>query len=147
MKWLVGMLRERDEEAGLEPQPGMEDLERLIAHVREAGLEVELRVEGGRRPLPIGIDLSAYRVVQEALTNALKHARAASAVVVVHYSDSDLTIEVTDDGVGAAPANGNGHGLLGMRERVAVFGGEFEAGPGARGGFAVRAHLPLEVGA
>jgi signal transduction histidine kinase len=145
MKRLVGMLREDDREAGLEPQPGVGDLDRLIAQVREAGLPVELRVEGAPRPLPIGVDLSAYRVVQEALTNALKHARAASAVVVLRYRDEDLAIEVTDDGVGSEPS-GNGHGLAGMRERVGVFGGRFEAGPGERGGFAVRALLPLEVG-
>jgi signal transduction histidine kinase len=146
MKRLVGMLREGDEEAGLEPQPGVGDLDRLLVHVREAGLPVELRVEGSPRPLPIGVDLSAYRLIQEALTNALKHAGAASALVVLDYRERALAIEVTDDGVGTADGNGHGHGLLGMRERVAIFGGELEAGPSDRG-FAVRALLPLEVGA
>jgi signal transduction histidine kinase len=144
MKRLVGILREGDHELGLEPQPGVADLERLVAHVREAGLAVDLRVEGKPRPLPIGVDLSAYRVVQEALTNALKHAQASSAVVVLRYRDDDLSIEITDDGVGASSA-GSGHGLAGMRERIAVFGGRFDAGPGERGGFAVRALLPLQA--
>jgi signal transduction histidine kinase len=146
MKRLVGMLREHDEETGLEPQPRLRDVERLVAQVREAGLQVELRVEGEPRPLPIGIDLSAYRVVQEGLTNALKHAGGgARATVTVSYREDGVAIEVSDDG--AAPAlPGGGHGLTGMRERVGVFGGTFDAGPRASGGFAVRALLPLESG-
>jgi signal transduction histidine kinase len=146
MKRLVGMLREHDEETGLEPQPRLRDVERLVAQVREAGLQVELRIEGEPRPLPIGIDLSAYRVVQEGLTNALKHAGGgARATVTVSYREDGVAIEVSDDG--AAPAlPGGGHGLTGMRERVGVFGGTFDAGPRASGGFAVRALLPLESG-
>jgi signal transduction histidine kinase len=146
MKRLVGMLREHDEEVGLEPQPRLRDLERLVAQVREAGLEVDLCVEGEPRPLPVGIDLSAYRVVQEGLTNALKHAGGARATVTVSYREDGLAIEVSDDG--SAPAGaGTGHGLVGMRERVGVFGGTFDAGPRESGGFAVRALLPLESGA
>lgn len=143
MKRLVGMLREEDEATGLGPQPGLADVDRLVAQVREAGLPVELRVEGVPRPLPIGVDLSAYRVVQEALTNALNHARGASAVVTIRYGENDLGVEVTDDGDSQEAGTG-GHGLIGMRERVGVFGGTFDAGPGEDGGFAVRAWLPLE---
>ena len=147
MKRLVGMLREHDEETVLEPQPRLRDVERLVAQVREAGLEVELRVEGDPRPLPVGIDLSAYRVVQEGLTNALKHAGAgARATVTVSYRKDGLAIEVSDDGSTVMQA-GAGHGLVGMRERVGVFGGTFDAGPRESGGFAVRALLPLEQGA
>jgi signal transduction histidine kinase len=143
MKRLVGMLREDDEEIGLSPQPGVSDIDRLAAQMREAGLPVELRVEGTARPVPIGVDLSAYRVVQEALTNALKHAGAASAVVTLRYGERDLTVEVTDEGAGHGVKPG-GHGLIGMRERVGIFGGTFEAGPRESGGFEVRALLPFE---
>ena len=143
MKRLVGMLREHDEEVGLAPQPGVAELERLVARMRDAGLPVELRIEGTPRPLPIGVDLSAYRVVQEALTNALKHAGASAALVTLHYGERDLTVEVTDEGPRRAEQPG-GHGLIGMRERVGIFGGTFEAGPRESGGFAVRALLPFE---
>lgn len=143
MKRLVGMLREHDDEIGLAPQPGVADLERLVARMRDAGLPVELRIEGTPRPVPIGVDLSAYRVVQEALTNALKHAGASAALVTLHYGERDLTVEVTDEGPGRAEQPG-GHGLIGMRERVGIFGGTFEAGPRESGGFAVRALLPFE---
>jgi signal transduction histidine kinase len=112
--------------------------------MREAGLPVELRVEGAARPVPTGIDLSAYRIVQEGLTNALKHAGPARALVRVSYGEEDLRVEVEDDGRGApAPVNG-GHGLVGMRERVACYGGDLEAGPRPGGGFALRARLPFE---
>ncbi|MFL5963224.1 MAG: sensor histidine kinase [Gaiellaceae bacterium] len=143
MKRLVGMLREHDDEIGLAPQPGVGDIERLAVQMRDAGLPVEVRVEGTARPVPIGVDLSAYRVVQEALTNALKHAGAASAVVTLRYGEHDLTVEVADEGHGRGVKPG-GHGLIGMRERVGIFGGTFEAGPREGGGFAVRALLPFE---
>ena len=146
MKRLVGMLREDDDEIGLAPQPGMADLDRLVKQVREAGLPVEVRIEGEPRTLPLGVDLSAYRVVQEALTNALKHAGHATATVTVRYAENDVTIEVADDGAGA-PEKDGGHGLIGMRERIGVFGGSFAAGPRASGGFAVSARLPLGGGA
>jgi signal transduction histidine kinase len=142
MKRLVGMLREGDEETGLAPQPGVADVERLVAQMRDAGLQVELRVEGTPRPVPLGVDLSAYRVVQEALTNALKHG-GGGAVVTLRYRDDELALEVTNDGLGESAA-GHGHGLPGMRERISIFGGSFEAGPQAGGGFAVRASLPFE---
>jgi signal transduction histidine kinase len=143
MKRLVGMLREGHEEAGLAPQPGVADVERLVAQMREAGLDVELRVEGSPRPVPIGVDLSAYRVVQEGLTNSLKHGGGGRAIVTLRYGDGELELEVADDGRGA-PSSGHGHGLAGMRERVGIFGGSFEAGPRADGGFAVRASLPFQ---
>ncbi len=149
MRRLLGVLRSGDEEAlARAPQPTLDYLPRLIEDIREAGLPVEVRVEGEPRPLPPGVDLSAYRVVQEALTNALRHAGPARASVVVRYGQDDVEIEVTDDGRGvpedAGAAGGPGHGLVGMRERVALFRGEFQAGPGDGGGFAVRARLPVE---
>jgi signal transduction histidine kinase len=144
MKRLVGVLRQGDEEMGLAPQPGLADVERLVDEMRQAGLRVELRVDGDRRPLPVGVDLSAYRVVQEALTNALKHAGGAPATVHLRYGPSTLEIEVVDRGRASAAKEG-GHGLVGMRERVGIFGGSLDAGPRAEGGFAVRALLPLEA--
>jgi signal transduction histidine kinase len=143
MRRLVGMLRSGGEEP-LTPQPGLGDLERLVAQVREAGLPVDLQIEGERRELPVGLDLSAYRIVQEALTNALKHAGQARATVNVRYQDDSLELEVVDDGAGATThvASG-GHGLVGMRERVALYGGLFEAGRRASGGFTVRVLLPI----
>jgi signal transduction histidine kinase len=145
MKRLVGMLREQDDELGLAPQPGVADVERLVAQMAEAGLDVRLHVEGEPRPLPIGVDLSAYRVVQEALTNALKHGNGAAATVTLRYEPDALAVEIADDGRSARLGDG-GHGLVGMRERVGIFGGTFEAGPRESGGFAVRALLPLGSG-
>jgi signal transduction histidine kinase len=146
MKRLVGMLREGDEEMGLVPQPGVADLDRLVAQVRGAGLPVELRVEGAATPLPLGVDLSVYRVVQEALTNALKHSAARAAVVLLRYDERTVTVDVTDDGRGEGGGS-SGHGLDGMRERIAVFGGSFAAGPRDGGGFAVQVTLPLDASA
>src|SRR5262249_15456809 len=113
--------------------------------VRDAGLEVDVRVEGEPRRLPLGVDLSGYRIVQEALTNALKHAHARRATVVVRYGDRDLAIDVSDDGQGPSANGSAGHGLGGMRERVGVFGGDLQTGPGEGGGFTVRARLPVDV--
>jgi signal transduction histidine kinase len=118
----------------------------LLAQVRESGLPVELEVRGDPEPLPPGIDLSAYRIVQEALTNALKYAGPARACVVVHFAPGSLTLEIDDDGVGSSAAGNGGHGLVGMRERVAVFGGHVEAGPKRSGGYRVTARLPLGGG-
>jgi len=143
MRTLLGVLRSDDGQAALKPQPGLADLEQLVSGVREAGLPVTLRIEGTRRPLPPALDLSAFRIVQEALTNALKHAGPARAEVTVCYEDSQVTLEVADTGCGADGARGTGHGLVGMRERAAMFGGELEARPRPEGGFAVRARLPL----
>lgn len=142
LRRLLGVLKEEQASPSLAPQPGMDDLDRLIAQVREAGLPVGLDVVGDRVALPPGLDLAAYRVVQEALTNALKHAGPASAHVLVTYGEDELAIDVLDDGTGASGSNG-GHGLDGMRERVALYGGELEAGSAAGGGYRVSARLPL----
>ena len=143
MRRLVGMLRS-DTADELAPQPGLSDLPTLITQVREAGLPVELRVEGEPRELPVGIELSAYRIVQEALTNALKHAGEAHASVQVRYGADSLELEIADDGLGGqAPVVSGGHGLAGMRERVALYGGRLDAGRRPSGGFAVRVLLPI----
>ena len=125
-----------------EPQPGLDRLDALIGVVREAGLPVDLHVEGQRRVVPPGVDLSAYRIVQEALTNVLKHAGPARASVTVRYDDVAVDVVVRDDGRGGA-ANGDGHGLTGIRERVALFGGDVRIGPVAGGGYEVAARLPF----
>ena len=141
---MLGILRAPDEETAYDVAPGMGQVAALCAQVREAGLPVELKVEGEPRPLPASLDLTAYRIVQESLTNTLKHAGKARAWVGVRYEPAALALEVLDDGRGvAAGVTGGGRGLLGMRERVATFRGELEAGPRAEGGFAVRARLPL----
>ena len=141
MRRLLEMLRAEERDADLAPQPGLEHLDVLVKQVREAGLDVDLRVEGERRPLPAGVDLSAFRIVQEALTNTLKHAGPAHALVTVRYAPEAIEVEVVDDGTPAGPA-GRGHGLLGMRERAAVVGGRIETGPRAGRGYSVRASLP-----
>src|SRR3954471_10250629 len=137
MRRLLGMLRRSDDEIAMAPLPSLRHLDLLAEHVSGAGLPVELRVEGEPTPLPPGVDLSAYRIVQEALTNALTHAGAAQARVVVRYGTRDLELEITDDGRGAAAgavAGGRGHGLVGRRERAALFGGHVrERRPARRG--------------
>jgi signal transduction histidine kinase len=143
MRRLLGMLRADDGDVALAPQPSLAQLDTLVAHVRDAGLPVDVRVEGTPCELAPGVDLSAFRIVQEALTNALKHAGPAQAQVLVRYGDDVLELEVSDTGGGALNGSGSGHGLAGMRERVAVFGGELESGPRGEGGYAVRARLPL----
>jgi signal transduction histidine kinase len=173
MRRLLGLLRDGDHEdaAALTPQPGLAHLESLAEAAREAGLPVEVEVEGEPRPLPAGVDLSAYRIVQEALTNSLKHAGPARARVRVRYGREALEVQVSDDGAGRpapprgdaglamvrlrpggllevtspeVPAAGGGNGLIGMRERVALFGGSLEAGPSPGGGYRVAARLPLD---
>ena len=142
MRRLVGMLRS-DNGDPLAPQPGLDDLPQLVAQVREAGLPVELQVEGQPRELPVGIELSAYRIVQEALTNALKHAGQAHATVHLRYSPDSLELEIIDDGTGTpTPIESGGHGLVGMRERVALYGGQLQANQQPHGGYAVRVLLP-----
>jgi signal transduction histidine kinase len=149
LRRLLGVLRQEDESQGdLTPMPGLGDLDSLLAEVGKAGLAVRLQVHGTRPPLPAGVDLSAYRIVQEALTNVVKHAGPARAQVVVGYRHQDVTVEVTDDGQGPVTSvgdgrTGTGHGLIGMRERVAAFGGELEVGPRSGGGFRVAARLPV----
>ena len=143
MRRLLGMLRS-DANEPLTPQPGLTDVPTLVTQLREAGLPVELEVEGERRELPVGIELSAYRIVQEALTNALKHAGQARAWVKIRYGSDSLELEIADDGIGgASPAASGGHGLVGMRERVALYGGRLDAGRRPSGGFAVRVLLPI----
>jgi signal transduction histidine kinase len=143
MRRMVGVLRRPEEAPALAPQPSLEQIERLVEHTREAGLPVELRVEGDPVHLPPGIDLTAYRLVQEGLTNAIKHAGAHRAEVLVRYGDGEVELTVSDDGLGGGNGDGGGHGLVGMRERVSVYGGELEAGPRPGGGFRLRARLPL----
>jgi signal transduction histidine kinase len=151
MRRLLGVLRESGERTGLAPQPGVAELAALAESVRGAGLPVRLVIDGDHRKLPAAVDVSAYRIVQEALTNVLKHAGlGARAEVTVCCADGALTVEVTDDGVGGAAASSHpassqagGQGLVGMRERAAIFGGELLAGPRPSGGFAVSARLPL----
>jgi signal transduction histidine kinase len=144
MRRMVGVLRDPDEAPVLSPQPGLGQLGRLLEQVREAGLPVELRAEGDPVQLSAGLDLTAYRLLQEGLTNAIKHARASKAEVLVRFGPSALEIVVTDDGQGGSPSSGDGHGLIGMRERVSVYGGELWAGPLDVGGFQLRARLPLD---
>jgi signal transduction histidine kinase len=149
LRRLLGVLRQEDEPQGdLAPVPGLADLDSLLAEVAKAGLGVRLQVEGRPAQLPAGVDLSAYRIVQEALTNVVKHAGPARAQVAIRYRDQEVMVEVTDDGRGAAAPTGDGrarvgHGLIGMRERVAVFGGDLDVGPRPGGGFRVAARLPL----
>jgi signal transduction histidine kinase len=141
---LFGVLRDPDEETGRAPQPGISELPALAGRLRAAGVQVSLSVDGDHAALPPAVTVSAYRIVQEALTNVLKHAGPAHAEVRVGCADSAVTIEVTDDGPGnpASPALTGGQGLAGMRERVALFGGDLRAGPRPGGGFAVCARLP-----
>jgi signal transduction histidine kinase len=146
MRRLVGVLRRPEEAPALAPQPSLEHLDKLVEQVREAGLPVELRVEGKVTPLSPGVDLTGYRLVQEGLTNAVKHAGAQGAHVLVRYGSEEVEIVVSDDGDGTGDGEGSGHGLVGMRERVAVYGGKLEAGPRPEGGFALRARLPLVNG-
>jgi signal transduction histidine kinase len=144
MRRLVGVLRRPEEGPALAPQPSLQHLDRLVAQARESGLPVELRIEGEPTQLPPGVDLTAYRLVQEGLTNAIKHARASKADVVVRYGDGGVEVTVTDDGAGGGDGGGGGHGLVGMRERVTVYGGELEAGPRPEGGYSLRARLPVQ---
>ncbi len=146
LRRLLGVLRDPDGERVYAPAPGLADLDRLVADVGAAGLPVELVVDGEADGMAQGAELAAYRIVQEALTNALKHAGPARATVRLHFEPGALRIEVADDGRGAAAggfAAGTGHGLVGMRERVAVYGGSLHAGPQPGGGFRVCALLPF----
>ena len=147
MRRLVGIMREENEVAALAPQPGLGTLPELVEQVRQSGLPVELTVEGTPVKLPAGVDLSAYRIVQEALTNTLKHAGPAHAWVAVRYAEEDVEIEVANDGKSDNDGDGGGHGLVGMRERVALCGGELESGPRPGGGYKISARLPVAGGA
>jgi signal transduction histidine kinase len=143
MRRVLGVLRSADDEAELAPAPGLDDLDRLLRQCDEAGLPVVFEVAGEPRHLPTGLELSAFRVVQESLTNALKHAGPSRAEVRLEYRPDALVLEVTDDGRGAAAvAAGSGQGLVGMRERVDAYGGTLDSGPRPGGGFRVRAVFP-----
>ena len=144
----VGLLRAPEERSGTEPLPRLSDIEGLVDRVRSAGVPVELDIRGEPRPLSDGAELSAYRIVQESLTNAVRHGGpGVAATVSIEYTADSLDVAVDDDGRGPSPgaaANG-GHGVVGMRERIAVLGGEFDAGPKAGGGYLVRATIPIDA--
>ena len=148
LRRLLGVIRVEDDrvEPAYTPQPGIEYIDELVRQVRETGLPVGLSVLGEPRPVPEGVGLCAYRIVQEALTNTLKHAHASTAQVQLRYVSDALELQVLDDGRGASAVNGTAsdQGLIGMRERVALFGGELTAGPRTGPGYEVRARLPLE---
>ncbi|HEY5846469.1 MAG TPA: ATP-binding protein, partial [Microlunatus sp.] len=144
MRRLLGAMRRDDDELELTPQPGLDMLPGLLKDVRAAGLDVRLQVDGQPRTLTRGLDLSAYRILQEGLTNVLKHAHAQVAYVRVHHDVTQLELEVRDDGRGPTSSDGFGHGLVGIGERVKIYGGELTAGPTDAGGFALNVRLPMD---
>ena len=144
MRRLLGAMRRDGDGLDLAPQPGLDGLDSLLEDVGRAGLPARLHVEGDPFELPRAIDLSAYRIVQEGLTNSLKHANATRADVTVRYRDDELAIEVVDNGAGVATSDGLGHGLVGIRERVKIYGGEMNAGTPPEGGFVLNARLPID---
>jgi signal transduction histidine kinase len=147
MRRLFGVLRADGERPSLAPQPGLDQLDRLIGETRAAGFPVSLAVEGESVPLPPGLGLAAYRIVQEALTNVRKHAPGGRVTVCLRYGERDLDLAVEDSGGGDPDRlDGGGYGLVGMRERVTLYGGTLEAGPQPGGGFSVRARLPFREG-
>jgi signal transduction histidine kinase len=143
MRRLLAAMRREGDEAELLPQPGLDGLDSLLDEIGRAGLPVQLHVDGKPFPLPRGVDLSAYRIVQEGLTNALKHAHACDADVTVSYRPDELKIEVRDNGRGSATTDGLGHGLIGVRERVKIYGGKMSAGTATNGGFVLSTRLPV----
>jgi signal transduction histidine kinase len=146
LRRLLDMLRAERTGSQLAPQPGLAELDLLVARTRDVRLPVTMRVEGSVRPLPPGLELTAYRVVQEALTNALKHARPSCVEVLVRYSPSRLDVQVENDGVLEASGDAaGGHGLVGMTERVSLYGGALRTGKRPGGRFRVEAELPLEA--
>src|SRR5437762_5132474 len=144
MRRMVGVLRRPEEGPALAPQPSLKHLDKLVEQVRESsGLDVDLKVEGEAADLPASVDLAGYRLVQEALTNTLKHAEAQRAEVLVRYTNGEVEVVVADDGNGTGGGDGGGHGLVGLRERITVAGGQLDAGPRTGGGFQVRARIPV----
>ena len=146
LRRLLGLLRKSDGELSLAPQPGLGELGDLVAEVREAGVQVDVRTDGDLAVLPRGLDLTAYRIVQECLTNVLKHAGARRVEISLRCPGRCLDIDVTDDGTSAGAPSPGGFGLVGMRERVSVYGGTVQAGYRDGGGFQVHARLPVEAG-
>jgi signal transduction histidine kinase len=144
MRRLLAAMRREGEEAELVPQPGLDGLDSLLDEISRAGLPVELHVDGVPVPLPRGIDLSAYRIVQEGLTNALKHANASDANVTFRYRPDELEIEIRDNGLGSTTTDGLGHGLVGVRERVKIYGGSMDTGTANGGGFVLSTRFPLD---
>lgn len=144
MRRLLDAMRREEDQPELAPQPGLDNIEKLLTDVRASGLDVRLEVHGDPVSLPSGLDLSAYRIVQEGLTNTLKHARAEHAEVHIHYATRLLEVEVRDDGSGPAASDGLGHGLIGIGERVKIYGGDMTAGRLPDRGYALRARLPLD---
>jgi signal transduction histidine kinase len=147
LRGLLGVLSDDQDGLDLAPQPGLEQFDTLIERVKAAGLHVEVTINGEPTSLSSGLNLTAYRILQESLTNALKHANLARTEVILTYTGDELKLEILDDGLNAAATNGehDGRGLIGMRERVMLFGGRLETGPRLGGGYAVRAWLPLKV--
>ena len=143
MRGLLAAMRRDEDDLELTPQPGLDGLDSLVEEIGRAGLPVELHIDGRPFPLPRGIDLSAYRIVQEGLTNALKHAQATGADVTVRYRPDEVEIQVRDNGNGDGTSDGLGHGLVGVRERVKIYGGEMSAGKENGGGFVLSTRLPL----
>jgi signal transduction histidine kinase len=146
LRRLLGVLNDDGEAIGLSPQPGVEQLGALVERVREAGLAAELEIDGEPRALPASLDVTVYRIVQEALTNALRYARLAATVVHLSFEPDQLRVEILDDGPagGTTTEDGSGRGIVGMQQRASLVGGRLEAGPRLGGGYAVRAWLPLE---
>jgi signal transduction histidine kinase len=146
MRRLLDAMRADGDGAERAPHPGLRDLDALVSEVRAAGLEVRLQIHGEPLELPPGLDLSAYRILQEGLTNTLKHASARHADLDVRYGTGDLILQVRDDGRGATAPDGRGHGLVGIRERVRIYGGDMSAEAAGEGGFVLRARLPMDGG-
>ena len=149
LRSVLDVLRQVDEGPPRSPTAGLEDLDRLVAGAAAAGIDVHVVTDGTPRPLPPSVDLAAFRIVQEALTNVTRHAGHATATISLTYGDTDLTVQVDDDGratTASVNGSGGGNGIPGMRERAAALGGALEAGPGPGGGFRVRASLPLPEG-
>jgi signal transduction histidine kinase len=146
LRRLLGLLRKSDGELSLAPQPGLAELGDLVGEVRAAGVEIDMRTDGDLGVLPRGLDLTAYRIVQECLTNVLKHAAARRVEISLRSQGRCLDIDVIDDGISARASSPGGFGLVGMRERVSVYGGTVQAGHREGGGFRVHARLPLEAG-
>jgi signal transduction histidine kinase len=145
---MLGALRRAEPDAAehpapLDPTPGLADLERLVAATMDAGVRVDVRRLGERRALPAELDLSAFRIIQEAVTNVVRHAATRMCRVTIDYRDEELAIEIVDDGRGCDVATAGGYGIVGMRERAGLLHGQFTAGPRAEGGFRVQARLPL----